>query len=209
MSNANDTFGGLTGYSDVGQGSPATARFSRQSGLLTSDIAGKYSELSRSEKVFGAANSALTAWTVGLATTYTGLVVWNPAASGVNLVMLSVGFAHGAAPSTLPVIGLLGSGAITTTDIVTNGAALTPFCTYLTGGIGKGRASAGCTLTSTPVYLVALFSSPATGTLPVGGNPALIDLNGMFTVPPGAFIGLSANTVATGFGSFTWTEVPV
>ncbi len=197
------------GHVDVAQGSVSIPRTDRQSAQLVSGLHGKYFELARSGRVFTGSNQAAQAWTVGLATTYTGLLVWNPISSQVNLEILFVGFAHSAVPTTIATIGLIGSGAALTTDIATNGGALTPYCTKIGPGAGYGRVTGGCTLTSTPVWIGQLLHGFTSNALPTGGSPALIDVEGAFVVQPGAYFGIGALTVATGLASITWAETPI
>ncbi len=169
---------------------------------------GKYYQQAKSNKVFYACNTAAQAITVALATTYTGLCVSNPGTSTVNLVMLRASFAQSAAPSTFPMVSLIGghsaAGIVTHTTALTNA----PNSTQFTGKPAIAKADSACTIVN-PFYIHPLFSSPATGTLPVSGTRATFDLDGLFVLPPGAWMAIGALTVATGFSGFVWEEIPI
>jgi len=199
---------GYVGHADVAQGSRAVSRFDRQSGLLTSGVHGKYGQLSSEGKVFFAASQAATTWSVALTTTYTGLMVWNPASSTVNLRLQQVAFALSVAPAAIAPVGLILGGP--TTDLATNGTPLSVYNTKTGAAIstaGRGKASAGCTLTLAPIWgpmLVGGFTAAA-----LFSHGGLVDLEEAFTIPPGHFAGIGALTAAVGFGYMSWTETPV
>ncbi|OLD92627.1 MAG: hypothetical protein AUG84_00790 [Chloroflexi bacterium 13_1_20CM_4_66_7] len=63
--------------------------------------------------IYSAANQAAQAVSVALATAYTGIGIYNPPGSGVNLVPLKVKFGLSVAPAAVATIGLLGCWAAT------------------------------------------------------------------------------------------------
>jgi len=192
----------------LGAGARTPIRLGQQGEMITGSSHGKYYEAAKAGRLFYAANKALKAFTVGLATTYTGLCVSNPAGSGVDLVIQRVGFGHGAAPTTLPVIAIIGghtaAGVVTHTTPLTAGAR----SCKLDGLGGKALVDEACTIVS-PLYIMPLMSSPATGTLPVGGALSMVDVDGSLVVPPGGWVATAANTVATGFSGILWEEIPI
>ena len=199
---------GYVGHTDLAQGSRAVSRFDRQSALLTSSVHGKYAQLSSEGKVYFAASQAATTWSVALTTTYTGLVVWNPVASNVNLRLQRVSLALSVAPAAIAPAGLILGGP--TTDLATNGTPLSVYNTNTGAAIstaGKGRASAGCTLTLAPIWGPMFLGGFTAAALFAHGG--IVDLEEAFTIPPGYFAGIGALTAAVGFGFMSWTETPV
>ena len=177
-------------------------------GGLVLDLHGKYYEAVKAGRVFVACNQAAVAVTAAMATTYTGLVVENPATSGKDLVMLRFGYtATIAAPVAATVLGLM-----TGLDAGDAAAAITPRNRYVGGPASVAIVDNGCTLTGTPV-LEQVFSQVGTGatTVPLVAQPCEIDLDGSLIIPPGYYVAVysfAANTAAFIF-SLMWEEVPV
>jgi hypothetical protein len=155
--------------------------------------------------VFGAANQAATTWSVALNTTFTGLVLSNPAGSAKDLRILRVGFALSVAPVAIAKIGLF-TGFLAA-GIATHTTPLTPFSRKVgaptTGMVAKADAAA--TLVGTPRWVMPILAGFTAGALP---SPALatIDLDGCDIVPPGGYFGIGALTAVVGFGAIWWTE---
>jgi hypothetical protein len=189
-----------------GDGTYYPLRLSKTGELVISGAHGKYAEAGRRGKLFGAANQAATTTTVGLATTYTGLVISNPAGSGVNLEILQVGVGLAAAPAAPSTIGLLAGWLAA--GITAHTTPLTPFNEKFDLAAGLAKADAAATLVGTPTLVEVLMGGFTAATLPSVG-PALIDVAGGIIVPPGGYCGIYTSTVASIFGSFTWEEVPL
>jgi F0F1-type ATP synthase membrane subunit c/vacuolar-type H+-ATPase subunit K len=160
--------------------------------------------------VFSGANASTTTLSVGLATTYTGICLSNPAASTVNLVARKTGItvsatsaanafglatgwlAAGITVHTTPITGILNNyvGGATSSGSVVSPAA-------------QAKLDAACTLVGTPLYssfLGAAATSSVFGTT--------YDLGDLFIVPPGGWVAVVGTGGSTGFwGSFTWEEV--
>jgi hypothetical protein len=190
----------------LGDGVPAVARGGKSGELVVQELHGRYYEQAYRKNTFYAANQAATAWSVALNTTFTGLVLSNPSGSGVNLVPLQVGFALSVAPVAISSIGLF--GGFLATGITAHTTPLTPGQTFLGGPPGVGKADAAATLVGTPVWLHQLMGGFTAGALP-GTSPNIILLDGIFVIPPGAYLGIAALTAVTGFGSIIWEEVAV
>lgn len=173
---------------------------------MVSDAHGRYGEAARRGRVFFAASAAAQAVSVALNTTYTGLCLYNPPASGSNLELLSVGIALSVAPAGIATLGLI--GGYIATGVVTHTAALTPGCTLLGGAVGVGKADSQATLPSTPVWLDQLGSGFTAAAL-YATTPSKIDIAGMWVVPPGGYIAVGALTAVTGLFSMQWEEVPI
>lgn len=166
-----------------------------------------YSDLARNGRIFWAANQSATAWSVALSTTFTGIVLSNPANSPVDLHILRAGFALSVAPAAISHMGFLGGYAAA--GIVTHTTPLDVYSTRITGlsQAGSGRADAAATLVGTPLWVHPFMGGFTAGALP-STSPADIDLAGLFTIPPGGYFGIGALTAVTGFGSLLWAEIP-
>lgn len=188
----------------VGKGSPAYLTMDATKALRAADAHGRYADAARRGKLFYAASQAATTWTVALATTYTGLVVYNPPNSGLNLEILQVGFALSAAPAAIAHIGLF--GGFLNTGIATHTTPLTPGCTLIGSPAGIGKADAAATLVGTPTWLMPFMGGFTAAALP-STSPAMLDVAGSIIVAPGGYVGIGALTAVVGFGGIVWEEV--
>lgn len=198
--------GGVVGQQTLADGSKAVPRLGNNGELIIGNLHGRYYEQVKRGNVFGASNQAAQAVSVALATTYTGLCLSNPLGSGKNLVLLSAGYALSVAPVAIASIHLIG-GSSPSTDVV-HTAAVTPK-NMLLGNTNSPAAKADSQATiPTPVYLMSLMGGFTAGALPDSPN-ALFDIAGQLIIGPGGFVAIGALTAVTGFGSFTWEEVPI
>ena len=153
---------------------------------------------------FLAANPSGVTTSAGLATTYVGICLSNPAGSGVNLILRRVAGQFIVAPAAVTgfnlITGYLAAG------VTTHTTPLTPFSRIIgTGPTPKGLVDSACTLVGTPVYTMALGETLLATDLPAFNT----DLEGVITLPPGAYaaIGTTIAGPASGFqGSFQWEE---
>jgi len=166
----------------------------------------------QSGSVFSGGNASAATLSVGLATTYTGCCLSNPAGATVpvNLVVRKVGIAV-SATSAANAFGLatgwLAAGITTHTTPITG-----ILNNYVGGATSSGsivspaaqaKLDAACTLVGTPLYSMFLG---AAATSSVFGNS--YDLGDAFIVPPGGWIAIVGTGGTTGFwGSFTWEEL--
>lgn len=196
---------GKVGIQTLSDGSVSELRTGKTGELVASQLHGQYYEQSSRRQLFWAANQSAQAVSAALATTYTGLCVYNPIGSGVLLSLLRIKFALSVAPAAIATIGLI-SG-------YTESGGVTAQTTPLTVGncrIG-GQDSAGIALSAativTPTWLAQLYDGFTAASLPAPTPP--VDLGGMYTVPPGAFVAIGALTAVTGLGSIVWEEIPL
>ncbi|MCE5336824.1 MAG: hypothetical protein LLG06_19780 [Desulfobacteraceae bacterium] len=198
---------GICGRKTIAAGQGSAVRLGGNAGVVL-DSHGKYYEAVKAGRVFSAANQAAVAVTAAMSTTYTGLVVENPATSGKDLVMLEFGWSLSVVlPTALTVFGLMVG-----LDAGDAAAAITPKNMYLGGAGSVATVDNGCTLTGTPV-LVKVCGNAAKGadTVTVLDGVSLVDLNGGLIVPPGYYVAVysfAANTAAAIF-SLMWEEVDV
>src|SRR5258708_4319920 len=90
----------------LGDGTETVALAGPTGNIVVSELNGRYFEQMRSNRLFSACIQASQALSVGLATTYTGLLIYNPLGSNKVLVPNKVKFAP-LSMTTFAVIGLM------------------------------------------------------------------------------------------------------
>lgn len=178
-----------------------------QNDLLISQFHGEKYHQAYTGKLFLGANSAGVTTSAGLATTYLGICLSNPAASGVNLILRRIGGAFIVAPATVTGLNLI--TGYSAAGVVTHTTALTPV-SALVGSTTTpaGKLDSACTIVGTPAYSMILVQTPTATTLP----SFTFDLEGGIVLIPGAYaaIGTTIAGPASGFmGSMEWEEAPV
>ena len=174
--------------------------------LMTFPRHGKYYEGTYRGASGWAANQALATTSAGLATTYTGICLSNPAGSGKNLVVQKVSAILDVAPSTVTGVGLI--VGYSAAGIVTHTTPLTPYNALIgTSAAGLvGLADAACTLVGTPLWRQFLAETPTATTLVSYGS----DIDGEIVLPPGAYMAIGttiASPASSFFGSISWEEL--
>lgn len=155
-----------------------------------------------------AANQTGATLSAGLATTYVGLCLSNPAASPVNLVVLGVMGNINVAPAALTSFGLISgfaAGGITvhTTPVTPQNGLIGAAAPVL-----HGLVDAACTLVGTPVWQDWFAETPAATSVTSFSKA----YNGNLTIPPGGYLAIGASIAgpAAGLlGAFSWQEIPV
>ena len=203
----------MTGILKVG---PITAsdntsvsiRGTKEGAMVAHTFLGKYSEAARRGIMFSAANVSAKATSVALATTYTGLCISNPAGSGKNLVMLAFQYAISVAEAAIAtqhlIAGYTSAGVVTHTEVLA--APGIRNCLLGSGTSSVANADSECTIVS-PGYLMPVRGGFTAGALGGPGTGTVIDLDGMFVLPPGGWIANGSLTATTGFAGFVWAEV--
>ena len=163
-------------------------------------------------RVFSASNQAAVAITAALATTYTGLCLYNPATSGKNAILLGFGYSSTIAVPTATSIGIM-SAAVVTTATMTAAAVITAKNRLIGSTVASSMLiDDDCTLNGTPTldfsFSTAFAEAVTAGTI---GPNTWIDLNGNTVLKPGSYVAAysaTANSAAFRF-SFLWKEVDV
>jgi hypothetical protein len=187
-----------------------TARGGKQGETMVSELHGRYYEQAyRGNLVQGAVAAQVT--TVGLAATYTGLILSNPIGSNVNLAVNKCGFAFTVAFGAVAAIGLM-AGYNGSTN-VTHTTPVTPRNLFFNNSsIGKGLLDSSAVMPTAPT-LYTVFGSATTATAAVPPLPSgYYDLEGSLVVPAGGYVAFytsSASGAAGGYFSFQWEEVPI
>ena len=155
-------------------------------------------------KMFFACNQANKA-TTALSTTATGLILYNPWGSGKKLLLADARFAFSAVPTA--------AGAVMLSMGNTPSAAATPAGTADTiwnaDGSGVTTESVARVFTIATTNVVNVYVMPLTVASSTTASTAVADLpEGGIIVVPGNYVMFShVTTVATGIGSFLWTEL--
>lgn len=171
---------------------------------IIQQLHGRYFEQCYRGNVFSAANQAAQAVSVALATTYTGLLLYNPLGSGKVLVPLKVKYALSVAPAAIATVGLLG-GFSGTGGVTAQTTALGVQSSQI-GNLSKGVGIALSAATIvTPTWIKQLWDGFTAAALPAPQVP--VDLEGIIEILPGGFLAVGALTAVTGLGSIFWEEV--
>ena len=196
---------GTAGVQSLADGTTAPVRLGKAGELMVNFPNGKYFEPTRRGLRFYAANQAAVTTTVALNTTYTGLVVSNPAGASVDLVIDKCSWAFSVAPAAIATVGLF--TGYSAAGIVTHTTPLTSIAGHYVGAPkGQALADGAATLVGTPQWIMQLQNGFTAGALYSG--VAYVDLEGSVVIPPGGYLGIGTLTVAVGFGSIAWQEVP-
>ena len=168
---------------------------------------GKYYASNNAQLAFSGANQSGATLSAGLATTYTGLCLSNPAASGVNLVVQKVSGALIVAPAAVLGLGLI-TGYLAA-GITTHTTPLTPAPRKIgSSATPAGLVDAACTLVGTPVWTQWLADNSASA----GLFGFVQDTEGEIILQPGAYLAIGANVAGptAGFlGAISWEELPI
>lgn len=184
-----------------------------QSGSLsTNQYLGTKFEMAKFKTLFAGGNSAGVQTSAGLATTYVGCCLSNPAASGVNLLVRRVSGMCIVAPAALLAFGLItgwASGGIT---VHTAALVAKPSNVGDLTVASLAKLDAQCTLvgasTNAPGWARWMAGSGVTASGPTFSE----DLEAGLFIPPGGYVAIGTNVAgpAAGFvGSFEWVEAPL
>ena len=181
--------------------------------LVSSLFHGRYYHAAKAGRLFTAANQAGVVTVVGLHTTYTGLVLSNPIASGIDVSLLRVGVGFIVAQPTTGAIVALEAGYNGTTDVTHSVPSTTLRNCYLGGAAPVANVDTGATLPTAPTVIES-FGSVLTEAITANQvQPAYtFDLGGYLILPPGGYCAIYT-TIASGaasmVASFIWEEATV
>ena len=161
-------------------------------------------DYTRAGQSFFACNQANKATTT-LSTTATGLILYNPWGSSKRLIVSDARFAFSAVPTA--------AGAVMLSMGNTPSAAATPAGTadviWAADGSGVSTKSVARVFTIATTNVVNVYVMPMAVASSTTASVAMADFpEGGIQVVPGNYIMFShVTTVATGIGSFLWTEI--
>lgn len=197
----------------VGDGNLAPARLLDAYALATSDAHGRYFDAVRRGNVFFVTSSGTQALSLNTATTATGILLWNPPSSGVNLVLLEAMVMAASLPAGAYATLLTGGAQAaaptgTATTTVANGI-LNALIT--SGAASKAVVYSGGTMSNAVIQRILGLGAGATMASSTSyPPPAKDDIGGAIVLPPGTITSLQAITTAvTVLGQLTWEECPI
>ena len=196
------------------QANTSTVPFTMRGGYagdgLVSELRARYYQATQDGVMFTAATQALVTTTVGLATTYTGLVVSNPVTSTVNMVLNKASIMQSVLQSTQVEAFAIGVGFNATTN-VTHTTPLAVRSNKIGSGLSSvGLADVSATLPTAPFYQTFVTN---TGTATADSTGLQVcDLEGSIILIPGAYamwVTPAQASVAGMWFSFSWEELPI
>jgi len=176
-----------------------------QGAIAASEAHGNIYTPTKAGRVMMGANQTGATTSAALATTYTGLCLSNPAASGVNLSLLRVNVSLNVAPAALTAFGLIAGYAAGGVTVHTT--PITPFNSFLNGTAPLAKLDAACTLVGTAAWARWLGETPATTSVTTFSDMT----NGGIIIPPGGYVAIGttiAGPTAGLLASFQWEECP-
>lgn len=198
------SFVGQVGPQTVGDGTSPVARMGKSAELVIQQLHGRYFEQMYRGNIYSAANQSAQAISAALATTYTGILLYNPVGSGKILVPLKLKYALSVAPAAIATIGLL-AGFSNTGGVTTQTTNLTIQSTQIGNlSVGVAKCLSAATIV-TPTWIQEMVDGFTAAALPAPSP--IVDLEGLYGILPGGFLGIGALTAVTGLGSMTWEEV--
>lgn len=190
-----------------GSSTQAQLQVGAESDLIQSPLHGNKYHASKRGNLFIGANQTGATTSAALATTYTGLCLSNPAASGKNLALRRVSAVLNVAPAALTSVGLIvgyAAGGITV-----HTTALTPQSAKIGSGLTPvAKLDAACTLVGTPTWGQWLTVTPAATSVVA----LTVDTEASMVIPPGGYVAIGtliAGPASGLLGSMEWEEFPV
>lgn len=163
-----------------------TQRFGRYADGVVSEYNARYYQATKDGLCYTAATQTLVTTTVGLATTYTGLVLSNPITSSVDLVIVSASMMQSVIQSVQVEAFALATGFNSATN-VTHTTPVAPKSSLIGSGLtGSGLADVSATLPTAPFYDTFITN---TGTATADSTGVQVaDIAGSIVLKPGGYV---------------------
>lgn len=175
--------------------------------LMVSELQARYYENALRKNTFSVASQAVATTTVGLALTYTGLVLANPITSTVNLALKKASWMQSVIQATQVEGFALAYGFNASTNVTLTTPATAQSTFIGSGAVAKGLAAVSATLPTAPLYGHFVGN---TATVTQNNPGGTIDLEGSVILPPGAYACFVTPTQASVAGmwfAFQWDEL--
>ena len=202
-------FQGQVGLQTLSNGNQASISQGKFGDAYVSEVNGRYYALAQAGKMFQASLQSAVALSSKSATC-TGLILFNPYGSTVNLVLLDITVALATAPAGVSNIHLEGVQTPVPSVAAPTGNGVTVAPTFLgSSAASQAFASTGATLTATPTVIRAIGGGPnATGSVT---TPFIRDeVAGQIIIGPGCSINLGYVTTAISvLATYVWAELPI
>ena len=187
------------------------ARSSKTGAQVVTQAHGVYAEASIRKNLFFSYCAARA--TSVPATAQIGNIVWNPPGSGVNLSMLLWSAQiEATSATTLGITIGYSAQATTPTTVTVANASGSCYLDAASPSSGKAKAYAIGTILVAPTVVMNLFHNTAAINT-VGVDQMSGDFEGLWIIPPGYVVALSAITAAVAASgmtsTLTWEEIPV
>lgn len=182
-------------------------RGTRTGGLVTQQLHGRYHETTSRGNMFSASTQAVATTTVGLATTYTGLVVSNPVNSGILMSMNKASIMQSVIQSTQVEAYGIAVGYHASTNVTHTASLATKSNLVGSGRTSTGLADTQATLPAAPTYHTFVHDTPSATS---DGPGSVIDFEGSLILMPGAYalwVTPAQASVAGLWFSFQWEEI--
>jgi hypothetical protein len=190
--------------------SASQGRAGRLGDMIVSELNPRYYEQVARGNTYMAASQAVATTTVGLATTYTGLCLSNPLASGKNVAVILASIAQSVIQATQVEGYLLATGFNATTNVThTTPGTVQAALVGAAANNSVAKVDTAATLPTAPLYSVALTN---TGSATTNSPGVTIDLGGAIVLAPGAyacFVTPAQASVAGLWFGFLWAEIPI
>lgn len=207
------TIQGEVGPNTLSDGAVAAPRLGRSGEVVVTELHGQFYEIVKRGNVYIAATGAAGVAPGTALSTTPPLTVFNPPASGVDLVILQAMLGY--------LSGTLGAGSMVwavnnaaNAAAPSGGTALTPINARISTNKGQGQAFQGATLPATPTILRPFCGlGPILATTAVQPWQIIEDLKGGIVIPSGCAASLTgiatAGTSPLVLLGCVWEEVPV
>jgi hypothetical protein len=190
----------------LGAGAWTAAQLAGSGQLVQGNLHGQKFINTNSGATFSGANQTGATLSAALATTYTGLVLSNPAANTVNLAVGRIAGGIGVAPAAALALGLIVGYAAA--GITVHTTPLAPLNQKLNGALPTAKLDAAATLVGTPAWSQWI----AINTAVTAGYSFSLDMQGGLIIPPGGYVAIGGNVAGPTLGLFAsieWEEVTI
>lgn len=209
LGSPNNLMVGPPSTSSLGVGNQPVPRAGAAAEAIVQQLHGNYHEQAYRKNVFSTATQAVATTTVGLATTYTGLVISNPITSSIIMSINKASLMQSVIQATQPEAYAIAVGFNLTTN-VTHTTPATVRNNYIGSSVvGQGLADTSATLPTAPTYYMFAQNTASATVL---GPGSVIDLEGGLLLPPGAYAAWVTPAQASVAGlwfSWQWEEIPL
>ena len=164
---------------------------------------------SYNKNLFFAGATGITT-SAGLATTYLGICLSNPAASTKNLAVRRVSANFDVVQATIAGVGII--VGYSAAGVVTHTTPITTLQPSFLGNatVPQGLVDSACTIVGTPAWYT--FIGQLSATAPGNSGSYFVNLEGAVIIPPGGYLATGttiASASAAFYGSIEWEEVAV